>query len=154
MGHLMGLYHSFSADQCDDTPPNKNCWNGDTCSNNFMDYNACGCALTPCQLGRLHRHLMGIDGNIAQYVEPMGCVSRQDTIYLNNGEHVVLNGQHIIESHIVIPKNAILEVNGSLSLPPENFIFVHKKGQLIVRGKIESICNHQPPQIKKWREWW
>jgi len=151
MGHLMGLLHSFSGDQCDDTPTNKNCWNGDTCSNNFMDYNACGCALTPCQLGRLHRHLLGLEGDIAKYVIPWGCTSKSDTIYLKNAENVILKGDYKIESHLVIPKNAVLEIYGSLSLPPDNFIFLHKKGKLIVHGKLIHACQNKEVTIKRWR---
>lgn len=55
LGHNLYLLHSWpSNDECDDTPPNSNCWNGSGCSNNMMDENACKCALTLDQVSRMH----------------------------------------------------------------------------------------------------
>ncbi len=79
LGHSLGLYHTWTGDDgCNDTPTNPNCWNvneprnGDPnigqCavpSNNFMDYNACGCATTICQVNRMHSSLLGNMGNIS-----------------------------------------------------------------------------------------
>ncbi|MBK6283033.1 MAG: hypothetical protein IPF54_10565 [Draconibacterium sp.] len=60
-------------DECEDTPINPNCWNvnepnNGQCavpSNNFMDYNAYGCAATICQVNRMHSSLLGNMGNIS-----------------------------------------------------------------------------------------
>lgn len=73
LGHSLGLFHTWDwIDECNDTPNNPNCWNvnepnnGDCAipSNNMMDYNACQCALTICQVNRMHYHLNG-NGNVA-----------------------------------------------------------------------------------------
>lgn len=56
--HNLGLYHSWSFDYCDDTPIHSNCWNGSTCSNNMIDYNASICALTQQQIHRIHYHML------------------------------------------------------------------------------------------------
>lgn len=62
IGHALGLEHTwYGASGCADAPANANCWNlnspaGTACnttskvSNNLMDYNACQCAVSPCQV--------------------------------------------------------------------------------------------------------
>lgn len=73
LGHTLGLFHTWDwIDKCNDTPNNPNCWNvnepnNGNCaipSNNMMDYNACQCALTICQVNRMHYYLNG-NGNVA-----------------------------------------------------------------------------------------
>ena len=55
LGHNLDLHHTWNQnDACDDTPTHSNCWNGDTCSNNMIDENACTCPLTLCQATRMH----------------------------------------------------------------------------------------------------
>lgn len=59
-GHNLNLRHSWiSNDGCNDTPPNNNCWgNGaQVCSNNTMDYNNHQCALTLCQVSKMHKRI-------------------------------------------------------------------------------------------------
>jgi hypothetical protein len=71
LGHSLGLYHTWSGDDCNDTPNNPNCWNinepaGCTpLSNNLMDYNAASNALTICQTNKMHFYLLGGVGNIS-----------------------------------------------------------------------------------------
>lgn len=63
IGHILGLSHSWlKHDRCDDTPPHPNCWDNhgpppcdEYFSNNMMDYNASQMAITPCQLGIIHK---------------------------------------------------------------------------------------------------
>lgn len=60
LGHNFNIYHSWPTsptDYCGDTPSNSNCWNGSSCSNNMMDYNASQDAITQCQLSRMHEWL-------------------------------------------------------------------------------------------------
>lgn len=61
LGHNFNLYHAWGSgsndDYCIDTEPHSNCWNGPTCSNNTMDYNASQSAFTHCQLSRMHEWL-------------------------------------------------------------------------------------------------
>jgi|GEM_PF-2666190 len=54
LGHNLSLYHTWYNDGLADTPSNSNCWNGSSCSNNVMDYNACQCALTLDQVSKMH----------------------------------------------------------------------------------------------------
>jgi len=74
LGHSIGLNHTWYGDECDDTPNNPNCWNVNEpagcspLSNNLMDYNVCKCALTMCQINRLHYFLLGGEGNITDCV--------------------------------------------------------------------------------------
>lgn len=63
VGHILGLGHSWlKYDRCEDTPPHPNCWDNNGAppcdslfSNNMMDYNASQMAITPCQLGLIHK---------------------------------------------------------------------------------------------------
>jgi hypothetical protein len=78
VGHCLELYHTvwtpntaeccpYCDDYCADTPsipqmlsagkPSPCCWNGETCSNNLMDYNADQRSITPDQLNRVHSAL-------------------------------------------------------------------------------------------------
>jgi len=77
LGHNLQLHHTWlTNDDCDDTPPNDNCWCEDTCSNNIMDYNCYKCALTECQVGKMHWALMGYSSNISDcYVDNTTYVS-------------------------------------------------------------------------------
>jgi hypothetical protein len=91
VGHCLNLLHTILTgggtcctacdDFCSDTPsivdlinigePSHCCWNGDTCSNNMMDYNADQQSITPEQLNRVHLTLENskhyfLSGNYAQ----------------------------------------------------------------------------------------
>ena len=76
VGHLLGLNHTWYTMpgrgyvDCADAPSNANCWNlnspaGTACnspsklSNNLMDYSACQCALSVCQVGIIQYNLNG-----------------------------------------------------------------------------------------------
>jgi hypothetical protein len=87
LGHSLGLLHTWSGnDGCNDTPNNPNCWNvneppGCTpLSNNFMDYNACGCATTICQVNRMHYFLLGGQGNISDCLISGGTIQNPTLI--------------------------------------------------------------------------
>lgn len=65
LGHIFSLFHSWSGDDCPDTPDNPNCWDDSSpncagatppqpASNNMMDYNNVQNALTPCQITKMH----------------------------------------------------------------------------------------------------
>ncbi len=65
VGHSLGLSHAWTKhDGCDDTPAHPNCYSrtetgecSGVSSNNLMDYNNSQMALSPCQLGRIHRNI-------------------------------------------------------------------------------------------------
>ncbi len=67
VGHLLGLYHDFYYDYCDDTPTHPNCWEFSSTppcndwaniSNNTMSYfNGWHAALSPCQIDRIQARL-------------------------------------------------------------------------------------------------
>ena len=87
VGHCLELYHTVWSqntglcdptldDYCADTPsipqmqalgkPSPCCWNGSTCSNNVMDYNADQQSITPDQLNRVHTELSGTKLNFVE----------------------------------------------------------------------------------------
>src|SRR5699024_4783488 len=80
-GHILGLRHSWIADQCEDTALHPNCWNythdGSVCdslvSNNVMDSNASQSALTPCQIGIMQSNLARETGSGRSFIDRDFC---------------------------------------------------------------------------------
>ena len=144
LGHSLGLNHTWYGDECDDTPNNPSCWNGDTCSNNMMDYNACVCALTECQLGRMHYYLMGKAGNISDCLIKDYCTySSSETIIINTGEDVVWLCEKYLKGDLIINNNAKLTINCKISLPQGAKIIVNQGGELVIDGGIiTNSCNN------------
>lgn len=149
IGHCLNLMHTiltsggtccpYCDDYCDDTPsildlinmgePSHCCWNGDTCSNNMMDYNADQQAITPDQLSRVHSTLNNskfnyLSGNysqqnlqinsfpngsgafIAKYINISG------NAIINNGEKIYLECNEIIlESGFEVQLGGSLEID-------------------------------------------
>lgn len=81
IAHVLGLSHSwYRNDGCDDTPPNSNCWSATgrapcegPVSNNMMDYNSSQMALTPCQIGKMHRNFHKINSKQRKLLVPIWC---------------------------------------------------------------------------------
>ena len=81
IAHVLGLSHSwYRNDGCDDTPPNSNCWSATgrapcegPVSNNMMDYNSSQMALTPCQIGKMHRNFHKINSKQRKLLIPLWC---------------------------------------------------------------------------------
>ena len=144
LGHSLGLNHTWNGDECDDTPNNSSCWNGDTCSNNMMDYNACVCALTECQLGRMHYYLMGKAGNISDCLIKDYCTySSSETIIINIGEDVVWLCEKYLKGDLIINNNAKLTIKCKISLPQGAKIIVNQGGELVIDGGIiTNSCNN------------
>ena len=120
LGHSMGLYHTWgSNDLCTDTPTNSNGWNSPDASNNMMDYNACQCALTSCQINRIHYHLLGNAGNISDCV--VGDVQvtsppiKAETVICNFGSNIKIEKLQfgVTSSWSVSPTLNITPTSGS-----------------------------------------
>ncbi|MDF1676788.1 MAG: hypothetical protein P1U44_13825, partial [Vicingaceae bacterium] len=136
LGHNLGLFHSWTNDGCDDTPTNNNCWNGPTCSNNIMDYNAGKNALTECQLGKANYNLMNSINNVL--ID--NCYKTNDLV-INNGQTNVWNNERAIQGNLIIKSGTTLQINCSIYMPKEGKIIIEKGARLIVNGAIiTNLC--------------
>lgn len=148
-GHCMGLYHTVGKgtplnDHCDDTPTypqNPGCWNGDSCSNNLMDYNADQRALTACQLGRIHYHIAGKQGDFHKVVVPDWCENTAERIVI--AENVEWNGDKKLHGGVQILPGATLTVRCTLHLPQGAEILLRPGAKLVVDGgTLTNLCKH------------
>ncbi len=149
IGHVFGLNHAWTkSDGCNDTPSHPNCWgpngkapcDGEVVSNNVMDYNANQMAITPCQLGRVHRKIAKESSKKRGLVIPNWCDPVVDkTIIIDR--HVEWSGAKDLRKDIVILPDASLTVSCRLSLARGRKIVVKKGGQLILNGgRIHNAC--------------
>lgn len=138
LGHNLGLYHSWGTDNCGDTPSNPNCWNGPTCSNNVMDYNAGKNALTECQLANMHHYLTKGNG---QNVVINHCETSNNLIIDNNSINTWYNTRYI-QGDLIIKNNSTLVVTCEVYMPDNSRIIIETGGKLIVDGgTITNKCD-------------
>ncbi|MEM1325857.1 MAG: M43 family zinc metalloprotease [Bacteroidota bacterium] len=146
VGHVFGLQHTWAYnDGCSDTPKNPNCWNkgSGVCdsllSNNLMDYNAWQLALTPCQIGRVHR-MMSKEGRKRNMLIPTWCtLDSSKTVYIR--DTVVWRGAYDLEGHIKIERGGSLEIQCRAALPPDAHIKIAAGGELILNnGQLHNAC--------------
>ena len=150
IGHVFGLSHSWAySDGCDDTPKNPNCWNytetgpcKDQVSNNMMDYNAHQNALSPCQLGRIHRNFSRLKSRQRAILVEDWCVldSTIKDMYISTNR--VWKGAKDIRSNIVVESGAVLKVTCRISMPEHSTITV-QPGELLIleRATLHNACN-------------
>lgn len=149
IGHVFGLQHTWNGrDGCDDTPKHNNCWNrtknGGACdslvSNNVMDYNAWQLALTPCQIGRVHRSMSKLNSRPRNMLEPTWCILKeaQNVTILDS---VSWNGAHDLEGHLIIENGGVLQVNCRISMPPNAEIIIAPGGMLVLNNAhLHNAC--------------
>jgi len=113
IAHVLGLSHSwYRNDGCDDTPPNKNCWSGSgksPCSNNMMDYNSSQMALTPCQIGKMHRNFHKVNSKQRNLLVPLWCdEDKTQTIVVNHDRQWL--GSKDLMNDVVVRSGSTLEI--------------------------------------------
>ncbi len=160
IGHTLGLHHTWNTDdKCDDTPKNPGCWNvsdsppcDKATSNNVMDYNACQCAITPCQLGRIHYNLWKEDAVQSNWVIPLWCeYNPYSTVIINRGTEITWNGGKDLWGDIEIREGATLTVKCIVSLPKQAKVIIKPGGKLILDGgKIYNRCGDKWDGIEIW----
>jgi hypothetical protein len=151
IGHVIGLGHTWRGnDGCDDTPKHSNCFgytNTPPCdtavSNNMMDYNEWQHALTPCQIGKVHRSISSEKSRIRKYVEPYWCaLDPNATIYIRDS--VSWYGAKDMSGDIMIEDGGVLTVGCRLSIPQGGRIFIAPKGKLILdHATLHNACDHE-----------
>lgn len=137
IGHILGLSHSWLRnDGCEDTPSHSNCWapkDEPPCdgaiSNNMMDYNNSQMAISPCQLGIVHRGFHRLNSKTRKLIEKQWC-------YLDTTDMIVISdftqwkGARDLKQNVVIKEGATLEIYCRVSLPPFGKIILEPGSQL------------------------
>lgn len=151
VGHVLGLQHTWSYnDGCDDTPRHPNCWNkqgGGACdtmaSNNMMDYNAWQNALSPCQVGLVHRNLAREHMSIRGLLRTNWC--RRDTNKtITIRDSVAWLGAKDLEGDIIIEDGGRLHIMCRVSMPAGSSILVRPGGSLYLdKAKLHNACEDQ-----------
>lgn len=159
VGHCLGLPHTWGGyDGCDDTPSHPNCWNktaSGPCktqwSNNMMDYNAHQIALTPCQIGKIHKNFARVGSVQRNMLEPTWCNYKPfEKVHIRN-DSVVWNCHKDVESDIIIHPGATLTFRCRVSMPPGSKIEVRPGAELILDGSyVHNDCGEQWDGIEVW----
>jgi len=148
IGHILGLSHSWIRnDRCDDTPQHPNCWDhnaGPPCdgshSNNMMDYNNSQMAITPCQLGIIHKGFSKLKSRNRPLVIRDWCELDETKDIIIEGD-VVWNGQRDIKNNLRILEGSSLTIGCRLSMPAGSIIRVMPKAKLILNeALIHNDC--------------
>ncbi len=151
VGHIFGLRHSwYKNDGCDDTPVHKNCWQPDgteKCpepgSNNMMDYNNSQMAITPCQLGKIHKNFSNTSSELRKLVIPSWCdFDGSKTIVVK--DQTQWRGSLDLSHNVVIKKGGSLTIKCRVSMAKGSSITVEPGGKLILdHCKIHNDCGDQ-----------
>jgi hypothetical protein len=136
IGHVFGLPHAWSGDNCTDTPDNPNCW-GDSppCSNNVMDNGKSQCSLTPCQLDIVHSALAGAHANLV--ADCSQCPPVRATFGLEAG-HQAVTGDYTVSTR------APLILNGSASVHEDWYTLeIYETSGLYCRDNLSAPLYNQ-----------
>jgi len=148
IGHVMGLTHTWNTnDGCDDTPKNENCFTqtkeapcDGIISNNLMDYNSSQMAISPCQLGTIHKNINELGSRERSLVRHDWCDYHQDkTIVVSTKQ--VWNGAKDLFGDLVIKSGAALQISGRVSFPISGRIIMEEGAKLILNdAMLHNSC--------------
>lgn len=160
VGHVLGLSHTWNLnDGCDDTPKNANCWNttnappcNGVISNNMMDYNSNQHAITPCQIGKMHRNLLKQKSKQRDITIKKWCkLDPRKDVYITKDTHITRAIDLYGNLHIM--DGARLTLSCRLTMPENSEIIVHPEATLVLDGtKIYNDCNKEWKGIKLLRK--
>ena len=149
LGHIFNLRHSWNSnDGCDDTPKNPNCWgksDKEGCegpvSNNLMDYNASQMAISPCQIGTVHKSFTRLNSKNRKYIIPRWC-ERDDSKLLTIFEDTHWYGERDVDADIHIQDGVSLTIHCRLSIPHGGEIVIHPGGELRINegARLHNSC--------------
>lgn len=149
IGHVLGLNHAWTFDGCEDTPMHDNkCWvqespgcQGKT-SNNMMDYNAWQSALSPCQVGTMHKNLSNTESAVRNLLIKTWCHYNPDK-KITIKDSIIWSGARDLEGDIEILAGASLQIKCRVSMPQGSKITVHPGGKLVLDDcVIHNDCGH------------
>lgn len=152
IGHIFSLSHAWKYnDGCDDTARHPgNCYGRDSgpgcdtlTSNNMMDYGALQHALSPCQIGRVHKTMSNLKSKKRKLLDPVWCQLKEDsTIVIRDS--IDWKCDKDIEGHIIIEQGATLTLHCRLALPSGAKIVVKPGGKLILNGcQLHNDCGEK-----------
>lgn len=151
VGHVLGLRHAWINDGCNDTPEHKqNCWHrtktppcDKEASNNMMDYNALQQALSPCQIGVMHKTIANEKSIGRRFIVPTWCrLNPKKTIVIQDS--IVWEGAKDLEGHLVIEDGGSLTIKCRVSLPKTAKIIVQPGGVVnLVSGRLHNACGEK-----------
>lgn len=146
IGHTMDLWHTMDNDECADTwNPSGGCIYPGTNigENNVMSY----CpkpanAISPCQLGRIHRFL---ETNRPRWVYDEICKTNDaETITIQNGQNIIWNSTKHLNGNVIVEANATLTIKCDVFIKELGYIKVKEKGHLIIDGgRVTSECDNK-----------
>lgn len=158
LGHnLMGLYHIYgsSGDGCGDTEDcsNSSIYCGGGASNNLMDdWQTCQCAISACQLGKLHYRLENVP-SVFSRLRPDHCTfDPAQTITINIGEDVFWTAKREMYGNLVVETGAKLTIQCQVSFPSGGKLIVKPGGKVTIEGsgKLTNICGQFWQGIEAW----
>lgn len=151
IAHVLGLSHSwYRNDGCDDTPPNSNCWRSTgrppcegPVSNNMMDYNSSQMALTPCQIGRMHRNFHKLNSKQRKLLVPQWCDSdNSQSIKVDHDRQWL--GAKDLKNDIIIKRGKVLEIHCRVSMAEGRKIIVEPGATLrLYNAQLHNDCGDQ-----------
>ena len=156
VGHIFGLRHAwYKSDGCDDTPTHPNCWEPSAkkgcegpVSNNMMDYNNSQMAITPCQLGIVHKTFADINSDLRGLVVKNWCKLDTTQVIRITGDDV-WSGALDLSYNVVVENGASLEIKCRVSMPEGSSITVKEGGKLILdHCRLHSDCGNNWNGIK------
>lgn len=151
IGHVMGLSHTWNGnDGCDDTPKNNNCFTktkqppcNTEISNNLMDYNSSQMAISPCQLGTIHKNINKIGSKERALVRHDWCKYHADKIIIVDTNQK-WEGSKDLYGDVVVKSGAALQISGRISFPKSAKIIVEKGAKLILNnGILHNACGNE-----------
>ncbi len=151
--HILGVdhisplqAHITGGDFCDDTP-SKDIFNKMDCGDGPR------CALTKCQLGRIHhtilqknpnfeRFLISTNPDVYSIVEPGYCEIIEQDLVVPSGANVIWAFGRQIRSNVIVQPGAKLTIRCDVGLPENARITVKATGQLIIEGaRLYNNCS-------------
>ena len=163
IGHLLGLDHTVkngrTRDSIDDTPAygpyplNPECWNGPTCSNNMMDYNASQDVLSAWQIGAMHHELMRNPILFARKALQLDHCNYHpaDSIVINTGDTITWAGKKWLWGDVIIKSGGKLTIKCEVSMPIGSRVIVQRGGSLVLDGgTLTNICGNIWRGIEVW----
>lgn len=148
IGHVFGLRHAWTRnDGCNDTPVHPNCWqsdNSEKCkepvSNNMMDYNNSQMAISPCQLGIIHKSIGNLKSGTRSVVEPNWCNHLTDR-YITVSKDTVWSGALDLNRSVLVKKGVQLTIMCRVSMPKGSKIIVEPGATLhLNNSRLHNDC--------------